>query len=108
MAIRVLPEALDDLRDAASYYRALPPPKVGRELAARIFQDFRYALAAVADVPLSRQEHPEIPGVRWVHFGTFPYFAFYLVDGTDIVVVAVEHDASDYAARVQRRAAAAP
>jgi predicted Fe-Mo cluster-binding NifX family protein len=43
-----------------------------------------------------------------VHFGTFPYFAFYLVDGTDIVVVAVEHDASDYAARVQRRAAAAP
>ena len=49
MAIRVLPEARDDLRDAASYYRALPPPKVGRELAARIFQDFRQALMAVAD-----------------------------------------------------------
>jgi plasmid stabilization system protein ParE len=76
MAIRVLPEARDDLRDAASYYRALSPPKVGRELAARILQDFRHALAAVADMPLSRQEHPEIPGVRWVHFGTFPYFAF--------------------------------
>jgi plasmid stabilization system protein ParE len=70
MAIRVLPEARDDLRDAASYYRALPPPKVGRELAARIFQDFRHALVAVADMPLSRQEHPEIPGVRWVHFGS--------------------------------------
>jgi plasmid stabilization system protein ParE len=70
MAIRVLPEARDDLRDAASYYRALPPPKVGRELAARIVQDFRHALVAVEDMPLSRQEHPEIPGVRWVHFGT--------------------------------------
>ncbi|MGH7294649.1 MAG: type II toxin-antitoxin system RelE/ParE family toxin [Polyangiaceae bacterium] len=108
MAVRVLADARDDLRDAAAYYRAIPPPRVGRQLAARVVRAFNLALAGIAAMPLSRQEHPDLPGVRWVQLPTLPYLAFYLVDGADVVVLAVEHDASDYAARVQRRAAAVP
>jgi plasmid stabilization system protein ParE len=70
--------------------------------------EFQQAVSAVETIPLARQEHPDIPGVRLVHFATLPYFAFYLVDRDDVVVIAVEHDASDYAARVLKRAAGTP
>jgi plasmid stabilization system protein ParE len=108
MAIRVLRAARDDLRDAGRYYRATPPPKVGRELAGRVVREFNDALGTVSRMPFSRPEHPDIPGVRLVQFPRLPYLAFYLVEGANIVVIAVEHDASDYAARVLRRATAAP
>jgi len=90
MVIQVLPEAQEDLRDAASYCRALSPPTVGRGLASRVLRELNQALAAVESMPLARQEHPDIPGVRLVHLATFPLFAFYLVDGSNIVVVFVD------------------
>jgi plasmid stabilization system protein ParE len=90
------------------FYRAIPPPKLGQQLAGRAVEEFKVALGVVGAMPLLRPEHPDIPGVRMVHFPRLPYFAFYLVEGADIVVIAVEHDASDYAARVLRRAPAAP
>ena len=103
MAARVLRGARDDLRDAARYYRAIPPPRVGRQLAARIVSEFNASLPTVVAMPLSRPEHPDVPGVRYVLFARFPYMAFYVIDGNDIVVIAVEHTASDYASRVLRQ-----
>jgi hypothetical protein len=44
MAIRVLPEAVDDLREAVRYYRNIKPPTVGRQLAARVFASFKRAM----------------------------------------------------------------
>lgn len=108
MAVRVLREARDDLRDAAKFYRAIPPPNVGRQLAARVIGEFKDSLPTVVAMPLSRPEHPEIPGVRYVPFPKLPYLVFYVVDGNDIVVIAVEHEASDYADRVLRRTDSAP
>ena len=107
MAARVLRRARDDLRDAAKYRRAIPPPRVGRYLAARVVSVFNASLPTVVAMPLSRPEHPEMPGVRYVLFARFPYMAFYVVDGDDIVVIAVEHTASDYASRVLRRVGSA-
>jgi plasmid stabilization system protein ParE len=108
MAARVLREARDDLRDVARFYRAVPPPKVGRQLAARVFSEFEASLHSVVAMPLSRPEHPDIPAVRYVLFPKLPYLAFYVVVGPDIVVIAVEHGASDYAARVLRRVGSVP
>lgn len=106
MAIRILRAARDDLRGIVRHYRSIPPPKTGRELASRVVDELQKALEAVQTMPLSRQEHPDIPGVRLVHLATFPYCAFYLVEPDTIVVVSLEHDASDHVARVLRRATA--
>jgi plasmid stabilization system protein ParE len=108
MALRVLREARDDLRDVARFYRAIPPPRVGRQLAARVLSEFNASLQTVVAMPLSRPEHPDIPGVRYVLFPNLPYLAFYVVAGPDVVVVAVEHGVSDYAARVLRRVGSVP
>jgi len=59
MAIRLLPEARDDLRDAIRYYRDIAPPALGRRLAARMFEAFKNALRAVEAMPLSRPEHAD-------------------------------------------------
>jgi plasmid stabilization system protein ParE len=103
MAARVLREARDDLRDVIRFYRAIPPPSTGRRLAARIVNEFNASLPDVVAMPLSRPEHPDIPGVRYVLFATLPYLMLYVIDGPDVVVIAVEHGASDYTNRVLRR-----
>ncbi len=95
MAIRVSPEARDDLRDARRATTArFRPPRSAAELAERIVQDFCPALLAVAEVPPLGREHPEIPGLAGSTSGRSCTLPFYLVVCTDIVVVAVEHDAS--------------
>jgi hypothetical protein len=62
MAIRVLPEARSDLGDAIRHYRAVKPPAVGKQLATRVLDAFKQAVASVESMPLSRPEHPDIPG----------------------------------------------
>jgi hypothetical protein len=81
MAARVLREARDELRDAATFYRAIPPPRVGRQLAARILSEFTASVRNVVAMPLSRPEHPDIAGVRYVLFPKLPYILFYVVAG---------------------------
>lgn len=105
MGLRVLEAASDDLEDVVRFYRAIPPPKVGRQLAARVITEFKQAMANVIPMPLSRPVHPDIPGVRYVPFPKLEYTAFYVVEGKDVVVVAVEHSASDYVEGVRRRVA---
>jgi len=103
MATRVLPEARDDLRDAIRYYRNVKPPILGKELASRVMAAFREAVELVAEMPLGRPEHPDIPGARFVLFKGFPYLAFYTVKDGDVVVVAVEYATRDYVARITKR-----
>jgi plasmid stabilization system protein ParE len=107
MAVRVLPEARDDLRDAIRHYRAVHPPAVGKQLAARVLDAFKNAIASVESMPLSRPEHPDIPGARWVLLERFPYMAFYTTREGEVVVVALEYASRDYidrvASRLQRR-----
>lgn len=107
MAIRVLPEARDDLREAVRYYRNVSPPALGKELAGRVLAAFRHAITSVEAMPLSRPEHPDIPGARYVIFRRFPYLAFYTVKGGDIVVVSIEYATRDYIERVAKRTTAA-
>jgi plasmid stabilization system protein ParE len=54
-------------------------------------------------MPLSRPEHPDIRGARFVLFEGFPYLAFYAVKGRDVVVVSVEYATRDYVDRVAKR-----
>lgn len=96
MATRVLPEAHDDLREAIRYYRNVKPPVLGKQLAARVMAAFKEAAGLVAAMPLSRPEHPDIPGARYVLFQGFPYMLFYTVIDGDVVVVAVEYATRDY------------
>jgi plasmid stabilization system protein ParE len=103
VAIRVLPEARDDLREAVRYYRDIKPPAVGKNLAARVLSSFKQAMESVGGMPLSRPEHPDIPGVRYAIFEGFPYMAFYTLKGEDVVVVSVEYATSDYVERVAQR-----
>ena len=103
MAVRLLPEARDDLREAIRYYRAIPPPATGRQLAARVLASFKDAMRDVELMPLSRPEHPDIPGARYVIFCDFPYLAFYTVKSGDVFVVSVEYATRDYVERVAGR-----
>lgn len=103
MTTRFLPEARDDLRRAIRYYREVKPPALGKQLAERVMSAFTEAIGLVASMPLSRPEHPGIPGARYVPFQGFPYIAFYAVVGEDVVVVAVEYATRDYVDRVTRR-----
>jgi len=103
MTARVLREARDDLRDAVRYYRNVKPPALGRQLAAKVLAAFREAVELVAEAPLARPEHPEIPGARYVVFKGFPYLVFYAVKETEVVVVAVEYATRDYVARITPR-----
>ena len=103
MAVRLLPEARDDLREAVKYYRKVSPPVLGRQLAQRILAAFHECMKGVASAPNARPLHPDIPGVRFVAFRGFPYIAFYAVQSEDVVVVAVEYATSDYTRRVAAR-----
>jgi plasmid stabilization system protein ParE len=103
MAIRVLPEARSDLREAIRHYRAIKPPAVGKELALRVLVAFKRAVTSVEAMPLSRPEHPDIPGARWVLLEDFPYMAFYTVKDGDVVIVALEYASRDYVDRVAGR-----
>ena len=100
MATRVLPEARDDLREAVRYYRNVKPPVLGKQLATRVMTSFKEAVGLVAAMPLSRPEHPDIPGARYVMFQGFPYMVFYTVVDGDVVVVAVEYATRDYVDRI--------
>lgn len=104
MPTKVLPEARDDLRRALQHYRAVTPPALGKQLAARMMSAFKEAIGLVAGMPLSRPEHPDIPGARWVALQGFPYLVFYAVVADAVVVVAVEYATRDYVSRVTRRA----
>jgi hypothetical protein len=44
---RVLPEARADLREAIRHYRAIMPPAVGKQLAARVLDKFKQAVLSV-------------------------------------------------------------
>jgi plasmid stabilization system protein ParE len=103
MAIRVLPEASSDLRDAIRHYRAVKPPAVGKQLATRVLDAFKQAVASVESMPLSRPEHPDIRGARWVLLERFPYMAFYTVREGEVVIVAVEYASRDYIDQVVHR-----
>ena len=108
MAVWILPEARDDLREAARYYRTIPPPALGRQLAAGLLAAFRDAVSKGESFGLSRAEHPDIPLARFVVFARFPYLAFYTVKERDLFVVSVEHASSDYVERGARRMAGVP
>jgi plasmid stabilization system protein ParE len=103
MAIRVLPEARGDLRDAIRHYRAVKPPAVGKQLATRVLDAFKRAVASVASMPFSRPEHPDIPSARWVLLERFPYMVFYTLREGEMVIVAVEYTSRDYIERVLDR-----
>jgi plasmid stabilization system protein ParE len=103
MAVRVLPEARNDLRDAIGHYRAVHPPAVGKQLAARLLDAFKQAIANVESMPLSPPEHPDIPGARCVLLERFPYMAFYTMREGEVVVIAVEYASRDYIDRVVSR-----
>jgi plasmid stabilization system protein ParE len=104
MAARVLPEAGDDLREAVRYYRNVRPPALGKQLAARVLGAFKEAAALADSMPLSRPEHPDVPGARYVILQGFPYMLFYTVLDGDVVIVAVEYATRDYVERLARRA----
>lgn len=76
---------------------------LGKQLAARVMTSFKEAVGLVAAMPLSRPEHPDIPGARYVMFRGFPYMLFYMVVDKDVVVVAVEYATRDYVDRITRR-----
>jgi len=103
MPTRVLPEARDDLREAIRYYRNVKPPVLGKQLATRVMAAFKEAVGLIAAMPLSRPEHPDIPGARHVLFQGFPYMVFYTVVDGAAVVVAVEYVTRDYVERITRR-----
>ena len=103
MAVRVLPEARDDLREAVRYYRKIKPPSVGRHLAERVLGAFKAAVESIASMPRSRPVHPDLPNVRYVALRGFPYLAFYTVKGRHIVVVSVKYATRDYVDRVGKR-----
>lgn len=107
MATRILPEARDDLRNAVRYYRNIKPPALGKQLAARVMAAFKKAVGFVERVPLGRPEHPDISGARYVLFEDFPYMAFYMINGDDVIIVAVEYATRDYVDRVTKRTEAA-
>lgn len=100
----VLPAALAELREAARYYRNVPPPAVGKQLARRLMDSFTHCVRAIEEFGTTRPEHPDIPGARFVAFAVFPYLAFYTVrDDGQIVVVSIEYATSDYVDRVTAR-----
>ena len=103
MAPRILPEARDDLRGAIRYYRNVKPPVLGRQLAARVMAAFKEAIRLIASMPLSRPEHSDIPGARYVMFQAFPYMMFYTVIDGGVVVVAVEYATRDHVDRIAGR-----
>ena len=103
MVARILPEARDDLRSAIRYYRTVKPPVLGKQLASRVMGAFKEAITLIASMPLSRPEHPDIPGARYVLFRAFPYMLFYTVIDGGVVVVAVEYATRDYVDRIARR-----
>ncbi len=103
MATRILPEARDDLRDAIRYYRNVKPPVLGKQLATRVMVAFKEASSLIAAMPLSRPEHPDITGARYVMFQGFPYMLFYTVIDGGVVVVAVEYATRDYVVRIAGR-----
>jgi plasmid stabilization system protein ParE len=103
MSVRVLPKARSDLREAIRHYRAIRPPAIGKQLAGRVLEAFKHAMASVEAMPLSRPEHPDIVGARWVQLERFPYVAFYTVKDGGVVVVAVEYATRDYVERVEER-----
>jgi hypothetical protein len=47
MASRVLPEARADLREAIRHYRAVKPPALGKQLAARVLDAFKQAVRSI-------------------------------------------------------------
>jgi len=103
MASRVLPEARADLREAIRHYRDAKPSALGKQLAARLLEAFKKAVRSVEAMPLSRPEHPDVPGARWVLFEHFPYLAFYTVKEGDVIVVAMEYATRDYIDRIAKR-----
>jgi|SRR5882672_1433437 len=103
MAVRVVREARTDLRDVLRHYRAVKPPAVGKQLATRVLEAFKQAVVSVEWMPLSRPEHPDIPGARWVLLARFPYMAFYTVKEAEVVIVALEYASRDYIDRVVDR-----
>ena len=103
MVVRVLAEARADLREAARYYRHVPPPALGRKLAARLLEAFGDAVRSAEAFGAFRAEHPDIPLAHFVPLPGFPYLLFYTVakDG-DVFVISVEYATSDYVDRVTR------
>ena len=106
MPLIVRPDARDDLREAAAYYRSIPPPTVGKALALRFLDAFRACTRTIEALGAGRAEHPDIAGAHFLAFGGFPYLAFYTVtsDGTSYVV-SIEYATSDYVERVSKRKA---
>jgi plasmid stabilization system protein ParE len=103
MATRVLPEARDDLTEAVRYYRDIKPPMLGKRLATRLMTSFKGAVGLVATMPLSRPEHPDIAGARYIMLQGFPHMIFYTAFDTDVIVIAVEYATRDYVDRINNR-----
>jgi hypothetical protein len=66
MTVRVLPKACGDLRETIGHYSAVKPSAIGKQIASRVLETFKQAIASVEGRPLSRPEHPDIAGARWV------------------------------------------
>ena len=79
------PEAAQDLRDAAEFYRA----HAGIALSQSFFGEFERAVSLLL-------EHPQLGGLwrrgkRRYPMKRFPYFLIYVVSGEEIRILAVAH-----------------
>ena len=83
-AIRLLPEAEEELRAAARFYEA-EQSGLGRAL----LQEVRHVLRFVAEHPLAA--HIERTEIRVRTIARFPYRIYYRVRPDEILVIAIGH-----------------
>ena len=93
--LRFLPEAREDIVEAADWYR---------ERSTRAARDFtRRVEAATRRVGRNPFRYPQIRGeARHLVLARFPYSLIYLVDGDEVVVVSCFHQRRDPIDWIQR------
>jgi len=82
--VRLLAPAAAELDEAVAWYAAQAPG-----LERRFIDEVRAARKRIADHP--HAWHPLGAGVRRFRLGGFPYGLIYVVEGEEIVVLAVAH-----------------
>jgi toxin ParE2 len=84
MKVRLLATAQSELNAARSWYASRV-----KGLDRQFLDEVRFARRQIADHP--NAWHPLGDGVRRIRLGRFPYQLVYVVDGAEIVVIAVAH-----------------
>jgi plasmid stabilization system protein ParE len=88
-SLRLTPDAVRDVDRALGYYAS-----IRIELLIELQAELDEYFDRVAERPLSFQSH-ERSHVRRVFMETFPYGIFFIVEGDEVVVLAVFHVAGD-------------